>query len=414
LKRGKSKAPLLPKVPLSRAIRFSVVTVVAIAFAYLAFALAVSGITRTRAPAQALALVPFEASALAGRADELFFANPANPAAAAARLAREAVRLQAINAKALRLLGYQADALGRPERAEKLVRMAARLTRREPGAQLWLIESSARRGDDRETLMHYDIVLRTKPDTQSILFPRLLAAIDDPEIRSALKPYIIRGASWAEAFLFHANSNSKNLPALVDLITETGGLPDGNAARQQEKGLLSRLVDEKQFAAARRLYLAMAGSKPRHLIDAGLAASDRDGRFGPIGWQLFDDADAGGGFLGKGETAGIGLSIFANAATTRTIARRLLYLEPGTYRLTANILRTRTSPNSAIRWQVQCAAGDQRRVATIESEASNASGVFTIPDGCNAQFLYLIAAGGTGREGLEADITKVAIAKAAR
>jgi hypothetical protein len=254
--------------------------------AWFAFALAVSGVTRTKNPQIALSFIPNESTALAARADQLFFANPSKPPKEARELALTSLRQQALNARALRLLGYYADAQGDNLKADALVRQAAKLSRREAGAQLWLIEANARKGDTEQTLVHYDIVLRTKPDTQILLFPRLLAAIEDADVRAALKPYIRKERGWAGGFLFYANGNSKNLPALVDLIAETGGIPDRESAHNQELGLLSRLVTEKYFSDARRLYLQMDAAKAARLTSAAFDPSDRGGRFGPMGWQM--------------------------------------------------------------------------------------------------------------------------------
>ncbi len=114
--------------------------------------------------------------------------------------------------------------MGMVFKPERLVQMSARLSRRDAGTQLWLIEAAAQRNDTGETLEHYDIALRTKADTRDILFPRLLNAIDDAEIRQALKPYVHGKNRWIAEFISYANANSKNRKAIVDLIVETGRL----------------------------------------------------------------------------------------------------------------------------------------------------------------------------------------------
>jgi hypothetical protein len=329
--RSKKSNALLAKLRSVGIARILFLTALAIVGAWLAVILAISGVSRIKAPQAALMVIPNESTALASRADQIFFANPQKPPRAVELLARRALESQAINAKALRILGYVADAKGDTVAARKFVRMAAKLSRREPGAQLWLVEDSARGGDVAQTLVHYDIALRTKPDTQTILFPRLLNAIEDREIRVALKPYIRAEKGWAPAFLHFANANSKNLPALVDLIVETGGLTDAESRKNQELALLGRLVSENFFADARRLYLQLPGAKRTRMTSATFDANDRDTRFGAMGWQLLEDSDAGAGFTGKGGDGPTMLVIFANSSTTQTVATKLLYLKPGSY-----------------------------------------------------------------------------------
>lgn len=377
--------------------------------AWFTLALTISGVTRVKAPQTALVVMPGESMALASRADQLFFASPKNPPPAVSQMALKALEAQAINAKALRILGYVADARGDSVQADRYVRMTARLSRREPGAQLWLIEATARNGDVAQTLVHYDIALRTKPDTQTILFPRLLSAIEDPEIRTALKPYIRAENDWAAGFLFFANSNSKALPALVDLIVETGGLADTESAKSQELGLVSRLIAESFFNEARRLYLQMPGARPARLTNASFEASDRDARFGPIGWQLIDDPDAGGGFTGKAGKRQTSLAIFANSATTRPVASKLLYLKPGSHIFTVRLSSLDRGDGGFLRWQLRCPAIPAAPVWAIDSINASLRASFSIPANCPVQFLDLIASGGKGQTGLEATVATVAI-----
>jgi tetratricopeptide (TPR) repeat protein len=375
-----------------------------------AFALAVSGVTRVKNPAAALALMPNEGTALATRADQLFFANPQKPPREARAMAAAALRQQAINPKALRLLGYYSDLQGDNAKASQYVLMAQKLSRREAGAQLWLIEAEAREGDAPQALVHYDIALRTKPDIQAILFPRLLSAIEDPAIRAELKPYIRAKDGWGGNFLFFANANSKNLPVLVDLIAETGGLADQEDAKNQALGLLQRLVNEQYFADARRLYLRMPGAKPARMTSAAFDRSDRDSSFGPMGWQMIDDPDAGGGFTGKNDDGPAMLSVFANSATTRPVASRLLYLKPGNYNFASQLASIDRGDGGFLRWQLRCLSDKGGpTIWTLDSINMTTKARLAIPDSCTVQLLSLIVSGGRGQTGLEATVSRVSI-----
>lgn len=390
--------------------RILFLTVLGIVGAWLAAALAISGVTRVKAPQAALMAMPNESAALASRADQIFFANPKNPPREVELLARRALKNQAINAKALRILGYLADAKGDTATAEKYVRMAAKLSRREPGAQLWLIEAFARKEDVAQTLVHYDIALSTKPETQTILFPRLLNAIEDLEIRMALKPYLRAENGWTRSFLFFANENSKNLPVLVNLVVETGGLADQESAKSQELGLLGRLVAENYFVDARRLYLQIPDTKPFRLTSAAFDESDRDARFGPMGWQLLEDPDAGGGFTGNAGDRQTRLAIYANSATTRPVASKLLYLKPGKYLFSARLSNLDRGDGGFLRWQLRCPAIGGTPAWTIDSINASLRAELLVPANCPVQFLDLIASGGKGQTGLEATIASVSVA----
>jgi tetratricopeptide (TPR) repeat protein len=406
----KMRAQLIKSISEVGLLRIGVLSLLGIAGAWFAFALAISGVTRSKSPSVALTFMPGESAALAARADQIFFASPDKPPKAARQLALSALRQQALNAKALRLLGYYADADGDRAKADALVRQAASLSRREAGAQLWLIEANAREGDTEKTLVHYDIVLRTKPDTQTLLFPRLLAAIEDQDIRTALKPYIRADRGWATGFFFYASGASKNLPALVDLVLESGGLPDKENAHSHEVDLLSRLVVGQYFADARRLYLQMDAAKASRLTSAAFDPSDRNGRFGPMGWQMLEDPDAGGGFSGAADEQRIAMAVFANSATTRRVATKLLYLPSGNYSFSTTLASIDRGDGGFLSWQLRCPAGETGRLLwTINSINATTRGAFAVPADCPVQALDLIVSGGKGQTGLEATVSGVSI-----
>ena len=378
--------------------------------AWLALALAISGVARVKAPEAALSFLPVESVALASRADQIFFSSPQDPPAEVENLARKALANQAINAKALRVLGYVADANGDTAKAEKFIRMAAKLSRREPGAQLWLIEAAARTGSVSQTLFHYDIALRTKPETQTILYPRLLVAIEDPEIRAALKPFVRADSNWVASFLFFANSNSKNLAELVDLIVETGGLQDREIAKSQELALLGRLVNEGYFDEARKLYTHFPGAKTSRMTSPIFDSSDVDGRFGAMGWTLSDDPNVGGNFVEKNGQRQVSLFLFANSATTQTVASKLLFLGSGSYDFSTQLSALDHGGGGYLKWQLRCpSAPSIGAIWTIQSSARTMQGSFVIPPACDVQYLDLIASGGNGQTGLEATIASVTV-----
>ena len=407
-RRERKSFPILDTVKAIGAIRIATFSILGIVGASLAFALAVSGVARIKAPAAALAVMPGESVALASRADQVFFANPQSPSPEVKRLALKALESQPINPKALRLLGYIEDAGGNSGKAEEYIRMAAKLSRREAGAQLWLIEASARKGDIHQTLAHYDIVLRTKPDTQTVLFPRLVSAIEDLEIRAALKPYIRNENGWGRSFLSFAINNTNHLPVLTRLILETGGLSDPDEARVQEVALIGRLVAEGYFAEARQIFLQMPGVQASRISSAAFDASDRNARFGAIGWQLINDLDAGGGFTDNGKH--VALSIFANSSTTRPVATKLLYLKPSNYILDVKVSSIDRGSGGFLRWALRCPDATGGKILwSVDSVTASLKGRFNIPSGCPVQYLNLIASGGNGQTGLEATIGSVSI-----
>lgn len=396
-------------LPHANKLRLVAVCASALAIGGLTFALAVSGIARSKAPATALRFIPFEATALASRADELFFANPTRPPEASFRLATKALEEQAINPKALRLLGYRADLRGDQSEADRLMQMSQRLSRRDAGAQLWLIEASARSGDIRKTLEHYDTALTTKPETSALLFPRLLGALDDPDVRGVIAPRLRKPKDWTTNFLEFSIASASDLTSIVRLIHQIGGVPVSPAQQKQQLLLLNRLVAANRFEDARTILRTMTKTADTQITDAGFKKSDLSGRLGVMGWQLYDDPSGGASFWESASGKAIELNVFANSATTKGVAGRLLYLKPGQYVFQARITSFDRGDGGFLRWQMRCPAAGGQVVWTSDSISASSRSTFSIPSNCAVQFLDLIASGGTGQTGLEATIDSVSI-----
>lgn len=397
-------------------VRILTALAIALVGGWLALALAVSGITRSKSPQVALMFMPGESNALGNRADQLFLTNPTNPPAVITQLARNALEHQAVNPKALRLLGYNAEAKGDSERALTLIKMAARLSRREPGTQLWMIEHYAQANDTENTLNHYDILLTTKPDTQALLFPRLSNAIQDAPIRAALLPYLLQDKGWTSSFLWHAINTDKDLSNVVNLIMEAKGFPKNKpgveTSREQELSLLGRLVGENRFANARRIYALVPGATLALLTNPAFSEYDRDARFGVMGWRILDDPNAGGGFIGKKREGKPALSIFASSASTQTVASRLLYLQPGSYHLAVTLAQYEPGDDGYVQFRLRCPTSEAATpLWTFGIDPKRNTGQFDVPANCPVQFLDIIASGGKGQLGLEATISSVTITR---
>jgi tetratricopeptide (TPR) repeat protein len=389
-------------------VAISAAVALAIVGGWFAFALAVSGVTRFKNPQTALSLAPSDSIALAAKADLLLMADPAKTPRAVEILAKKALTKQAINAKALRILGYVADAHGDRAKGLNFINKSVQLSRRDSYAQLWLIEHYAQANDTSATLRHYDVALKTKPDISAILYPRLSNAIGDIEIRAALLPYLRANRPWMSRFISHVIASEAEPAGFISLIIEAKGLPKSNVSQLQEQTVLSKLVNQKRFAEARQVYGFVQGSKASKLINPAFDESDRDGRFGAMGWTLSDNPNAGGGFIGKKIDGPPALSVFADSATTRTVAGRLLFLSPQSYRFSARLSRLESGDGGYLQFQLRCIDGENAvSVWNLNMTAKSGRSQIIVPTGCNVQMLDIIASGGEGQTGLEAEVEHI-------
>lgn len=371
-------------------------------------ALAVSGVTRATNPELSLRYLPGDSLALATLAEQLVAQSPDAPPSRSGTLAMAALRQQPLNPKALRVLAVIAAQKSDAKKASALIRLADGQSRRDVGTQLWLIEEAVQRGDTRQALAHYDIALRTHPNAFTTLFPILLTAVDTPQIRQALAPYIRRDELWAPQFMAHAIENSSNLPALVDLLLGSGGLHDPAASRAQGFNLVNRLISVSLFTQARRLYAGIKGTNPARLTDTGFTFGEGASPPDPLNWQLRSDADASGQFL-AGANGRPQLSLLVAPATTATVASKLLFVSPGRYRLSANVPVIDADDGAELRWQLRCPSVGGRPIWSTAIPAGASSADVVIPRDCTVQYLDLVAGGGSGTKGISATISQVVL-----
>lgn len=374
-----------------------------------ALALAISGVTRSANPELALRFLPNESSALASRAEQLFAAEPLSPPAAVRTLALASLKQQALNPKALRILGSLAAIEGNEKRANRLIHLSEGQSRRDSGTQLWLIETAVQHGDIKQALAHYNVVLGTHPSTYVTLFPILVRAISSPDIRSAMAPYIKNDQNWAVQFLTHAIASSSDLPALVDLMLRSGGPRNFQAAKIQEQSLMQRLIAQKMFLEARRLYLGSGGTRAARLTATTFHIPDTQDQADSMEWQLHSDADAGGGFI-VGKSGHSALSIFANPGALGTVASKLLYLRPRTYAFAATLSQFEADDGGQLRWQLRCPTlSNDKAIWSASSDRRSVNATLSIPGDCPVQYLDVVASGGLGAGGLSATVENVSL-----
>lgn len=383
--------------------------------AWLSFIHALANIVWQQNPDMALRFVPDHPLALSRKGDELFSQSqsPATVAKVEA-MAKQSLRGGALNPVAIRLLGYVADVRGNRDKARELLLLSQKVSRRDFGTQLWLIEDAVARNDKKQALYHYDVALRTTPSSFPILLPTLVGALDDPEVRSALVPYIKAAPGWLPAFLGEAIYKSENPANVADVLLRSGQLPAREDYRGLSNLLLSQLAAKSKFPAFRQYYLSLKGTNLAALQSAGLDRATVNLAYSQAGWQLVDNAAIGGSFSAFDKTGRSRLSAFAGSGERGELMRKYLFLKPGNYQFSALYDAAEAAPDSDIRWEMQClsAAANASKwitAAPVRKGRSSASQEFTLGTECPYQLLTLQLAGGSSQTGMEFTLRDVAI-----
>lgn len=385
--------------------------------AWLSFVHALANVAWQPNPDLALRFVPDHPLALSRKADQLF-AESQDPATLAKveAMAKQSLRGGALNPVAIRLLGYVADVRGDRDKARQLMLLSQKVSRRDFGTQLWLIEDAVARGDKKQALYHYDVAMRTTPESFPVLIPTLTDALADPEVRSGLVPYVRQAPEWLPSFLGEAIANIENPANVADLLVKAGPLPDRENYEVYPNSLLAQLAAKGRFQAFRQYYASLKGSNAATFRTAAMNRLTVNLPFSQAGWQVADNPAVGGSFSAADSQGRHRLVAFAGSGERSELMRKILFLKPGSYRFRAVYEAQDSAPDSEIRWDLLCmsAAGNTGKwfiASPVRKGRTAVSDTIQLGADCPNQLLLMLAAGGSGQLGAEFTLASVDLAK---
>lgn len=367
-----------------------------------------STITQSSNPAFSLRANANNPTALVGQGDALLERGATKQSFASLNdSARRSLEAQAINPSALRQLAYVASEKGDQKRARELILLSTKLSRRDFGARLWLIEDAVARGDIAGALRNYDIAFRTNAKSAEVLFPTLAVALDDPVIRREFAPYMKVPPPWLPSFLAYAIGSTPNPASLALLGMETRHFPSSAAYPDLDLRLLEMLILKRQYAVARDFFKVIGHRDPTVLVDGRLRPTGDARERSPFDWQMFDEAAFG---ASRGTTGGI--TIFANSGEQGLVARKLLYLKGGMYRLTARFKAVSLADKGFVQFRLACLSEQSLPIlwtsALLRPKTGSAfSANVPVESGCTVQSLEVVGGGGDGQTGSELEIGQI-------
>ena len=351
---------------------------------------AVVGVTQANQPALAATLIGGSGVSLASEASFAWKLQPTVPAAKQhyARLARAALRREPLNPSALRVLGYYDSDRGQLASARRELVLGEKLSRRDFFTQVWFINDKVKAGDAPGALKHFDTALRSSDSGGQVLYPVLAKALSDPRVQRAVAPYIRQKDDWVGEFVAYALDKREGETELARMFANNGGAPNDTLGST----LLSLLVVRGSYDEARRYYLSMPGAAPGGLHEVSFAPALTDSRFIPVSWQPLP-SDTLGADLVADEDGARAFEIVAVHSMAQPALRKLLMLASGSYSFAANVVTETGDPANA-GWTVSClrAGAPAAEIAHLRP----AGGSFSIPTGCQAQFLDLVSGANAG------------------
>ncbi len=229
-----------------------------------------------------------------------------------------------------------------------LLKLADRVSRRDPTTQILLLDEAARAGDLDQALRHYDVLLSTRPSAAPALYAQLAIALENEEIRQKLKAYGKR--DWFSGLIAFAAAEAEDARPAAQLAVRARQFEDPKTADRLAPLLLSRLAQQGHLEEAFEL-ASLAAHQDRSWRDFDFTRASLDQRLAPVTWALFETANARGELAPNGNVA-----VTVDPLTSGQVLRRITRLGAGTYEFWQLAVRT-SGPAAALEWRVTCQDG---------------------------------------------------------
>lgn len=323
-------------------------------------------------------------------------------AAGALKAARAAVVADPLSVAGLRTLGLFAASDGYADRADQIMSIAAKRSRRDVALQSWLIERRLAQGRYAEGVHHADALMRRAPTSSLTLVPMLAATVDDPSAASSLATSLAAMPPWRTRMLRELTMVSPLAAREVLVSLRSTASPPTAKEVQPYLGLL---IGARQFAEAYSDWLILSPEADRGRPHDGGFRGTRAAS--PFNWSLPSSSGATSELTDAPDHPGSGsLLVSYDGFSAPPMPRQLLALPAGSYQLTGQAYAMIPEAHQRLRWRLSCADGGAL-LGTAGSAGAAGDWVdietsFVVPrEGCAAQWLALQPMAGERRANVQ-------------
>ena len=275
--------------------------------------------------------------------------------------------------------GAIAETEGRSEAAERLLLAARNRDPRSRATRYLLAERFFRTGRVTDALIEMQALASIQQGSGKSLGPALAAYARTPGAVPQLKAFLRKYPRVEAAVLSALAADAANVDLILALANVDEPDPDWRGP------LIVSLARSGQYARAHALWVRLTGGRATD----GLfnASFQKLAPPPPFNWAFPETREGMAEPDGQG-----GLQILYYGRADALLARQLLLLRPGRYRLTMTIDGTRGEAGS-VGWLIRCAS-EKQSLARLPLRDGEAAVTFVIPAGCDAQWLELHGAAG--------------------
>lgn len=359
---------------------------------WLATSTSIDGVLATRAPALVLKWAPWSSIARITLSNAELNTGQAVSRSVlihARTLAQQALDRSPIQSAAAGAIGLSDLVAGNEANARSAFAYAERLSRRDLPTQIYWIETSVAHGDVHGALRHYDVAMRVSVASRAMLGNIVIAASAQPQVATELAKVLRMRPLWLPEFYQRLMGQGDNPTSLLH-IASTMGFDARNPAQAPFVSMtLNRLVALGAYRDAQILYERSIGEPDEAIRNGGF---ERPNRLQPFDWTVAGEPTYSGIIETRAGWPGDNV-LTVTGTEANDVARQLLLLAPGRYRLDAKTANVRQEPETRPRLNITCVSG-QKIVASIPfapagTSPASMTGQFVVPANCPAQWLTL-------------------------
>lgn len=315
----------------------------------------------------------------------------------ARRYAEKAVKANALDGRALRVLAQVAAQNGNEQQALSLFNKAVALSPRDVPSHAWLLEHSLRNRQAKPATVHLDALLRVSPKFGDVLIPQAMALAVNSAAQAVMIQHLAMNPPWRRNFLVALATSKYTSDQIVPVFT---GI---NAISKLEPGdyqpLIERLNKEGRYQQAYLTWANLIPEKQRadlgNVFDGGFELPIED-QIAPFGWLIQTVDGAQVSLFGTGGTLGEN-SLYVEFEGRRTPfahVSQTLALPSGQWQLRFRAKSDRLDNARGLVWRVTC-----QNTGNILMDSEPMRGqfnwkewqaAFSVPEDCAGQRLILM------------------------
>ena len=338
--------------------------------AVMVFCITASNVYDAKAPGLALKLFPANGFALASKAQSKLkseisgLGDQFDPKVSkeVGALSLEAFALEPLNVRAVRNLALRVNTQDGSDAAAPVMNQASRLSRRDLVVNLWLMAYLAKKGEVQEGARQLDYALRVRRNIQQPILESVVRGLPLKENEELIVDLLSENPPWATTFLQVGREQSDRAREVARVV-QRARISNELLPRGFETDILRNLVAAKAFreAFALKAYFSGEKSEDRRNLDFR-----RPIKYPPLDWQL---TSTGQTIVNLDHEQGE-LELDINADRKCQLARQLVQLKEGPYRVTSSITPGSDRNQSLPHIEITCAENEGGRVAKFFYDTS--------------------------------------------